>query len=323
MRAKSRGDGGHMKGTTACLLRLRREIAPAPAGYKRLFVGDSWFASVATAVAIAQPDTPSRDRNSVSNGDHFVGIVKTAHARFPKAYIEKALDGLPRGAKIVLEATVDGVPLVAVGWRYNQKKTLSYICTRGAGSTVNDDNNPYTAKFPDPYGNVTERKVPRPAIVGKYYDYNNVIDRHNHLRQGELHLEKDWQTQDCWFRIFTTLIGMIAVDTAQVVQRTFSTRDARKEAGIVPFVACLGKELLDNEWSDVPVAATATTAAGETNIGDSGYSVLLHLSDVGGGVVGAVLQIHIVHVLAVLNNLGIGGTNRRRAALWRTRTRMW
>lgn len=105
-------------------------------------------------------------------------------------FIEKALDSLPRGVKIVLEATVDGVDLVAVGWRYNQKKTLSYICTRGAGSTVDDDENPYIAKFPDKYGNVAERTVPRAAVIGKYYDYNNVIDTHNHLREGEVHLEK-------------------------------------------------------------------------------------------------------------------------------------
>lgn len=128
MHEKSRDPRGrHQKGTTACVLRLRREMAPTPAGYKRLFIGDSWFASFHTAVALGKPDELRRvaqgeggegagPQNANQGGDHFIGIVKTAHGMFPKAYIEAALNGLPRGIKIVLEATLDGVALGAVGW---------------------------------------------------------------------------------------------------------------------------------------------------------------------------------------------------------------
>lgn len=52
MRRMSQRDGW-TKQTTACVMRLRAEVAEAPAGYKRLFLGDSWFASVDTAVAVA------------------------------------------------------------------------------------------------------------------------------------------------------------------------------------------------------------------------------------------------------------------------------
>ena len=49
--------------------------------------------------------------------DHYVGILKNGHARYPKHYIKDALAGKAAGTQIVLTATVDGVDLVAVGWK--------------------------------------------------------------------------------------------------------------------------------------------------------------------------------------------------------------
>lgn len=43
-----------------------------------------------------------------------------------------------------------------------------------------------------------------------------------------------------------------------MMQRAMSKRDRRKEIGIVPFTAIVGKQLLDNKWSDVPVGEEGT-----------------------------------------------------------------
>ena len=60
--------------------------------------------------------------------DHYVGVLINGHARYPKDYIEAALDGKAAGTQIVLTATVDGVDLVAVGWKQSRASDQFFIC---------------------------------------------------------------------------------------------------------------------------------------------------------------------------------------------------
>jgi hypothetical protein len=71
---------------------------------------------------------------------------------------------------------------------------------------------PYVTKWPDDFGNVKSRDVVRPDCIGKYFNTSNTIDVHNQLRQNELALEQHWRTNNPWFRIITTVIGMTVVD---------------------------------------------------------------------------------------------------------------
>jgi hypothetical protein len=68
-------------------------------------------------------------------------------------------------------------------------------------------------KYTDDYGNVHERQVDRLDAVSNFYASSNVIDCHNQLRQDSLALEEKWVTQDCYFCLTTTLIGMSIVDS--------------------------------------------------------------------------------------------------------------
>ena len=61
----------------------------------------------------------------------FIGSVKTAHSLYPKNYIDNVLVPLPAGARIVLEGTVDGVQLLAIGYKYNSRKVLCFVATKG------------------------------------------------------------------------------------------------------------------------------------------------------------------------------------------------
>ena len=54
-------------------------------------------------------------------------------------------------------------------------------------------------------------------MASLYFEGNNVIDVHNQNRQGTLALEKKWNTQDCWFRTFTTLVGMCTIDALKML----------------------------------------------------------------------------------------------------------
>ena len=73
-----------------------------------LICGDSWFASVKAAVKVSKL------------GRHFIGPVKTCHAGFPKSALEAIMAPLPGGSKIVMTTTFDGVPLLAIGYKYSR-----------------------------------------------------------------------------------------------------------------------------------------------------------------------------------------------------------
>ena len=66
-------------------------------------------------------------------GCHYVGVVKTAHAKFPKAYISDVMQDAPTGAHILLTMYHEGVYLCALGYKFSKKeKVTMFIFTRGA-----------------------------------------------------------------------------------------------------------------------------------------------------------------------------------------------
>ena len=112
----------------------------------------------------------------------------------------------------------DDIKIVFISYTYNAKKVLHFVTTAGAGSTVPDENRAYTAKFPDEFGNVAVRKVPRPACLSDYFEKNNCVDVHNQMHQGILGLEEKWVTQCGFFRIFCSIFGMCVIDTKEVMR---------------------------------------------------------------------------------------------------------
>jgi hypothetical protein len=138
--------------------------------------------------------------------------VKTNHKLFPKQFIDEALQGMPGGVHIVLEGinAYTEEKLYAVGYRYSKKTTLFFVMSPGAGSTR--PGKPYEMKYPTEQSNLGIRFVDRPDVVSKYFAASNCIDRHNQVRQFELHLEKCWVTFDPYFRLHTTLLGINVAD---------------------------------------------------------------------------------------------------------------
>ena len=58
-----------------------------------------------------------------------------------------------------------GRPLIAIGYKYNARKVISFIVTDNAGSTKN--NIPYLSKYTDQFTNVYIRPVARPLVMSK------------------------------------------------------------------------------------------------------------------------------------------------------------
>ena len=219
--------------TAACVMRGVKQIEGFETYLEdtlqpKLFFGDSWFGSVKAACQVRKL------------GHHGCFIIKTAHSRTPKKFLEEKMKGFPGGTWIVMEgfAESEGVPLVCIGYKYNVKKVLVFISTKGAGST--QPGQPYLAKFPDKFGNVCTREVARPEIISNYFNRSNVVDLHNQARQAELALEKKWVTQNAFFRLYTTLLGMIVIDTWKGLRAS-----NRYLHSVSNFADILAQEMLD------------------------------------------------------------------------------
>jgi len=138
--------------------------------------------------------------------------IKTCHASFPKVFIEVALKDAPGGVFIALEGTSkDEVPLVALGYRYSRKTTLLFVLTKNAGSTTLGE--PYHRKYIDSFGNISTHYVDWPQVISNFFGSSNKIDIHNQLHQDCLKLEKQWITQDPYFHLGTTFVGINVTDT--------------------------------------------------------------------------------------------------------------
>ena len=235
--------------TTACTLRLSEAVNHCGKKHssrrqasqneeQEEIHGDSWFASVKTAVQLA-------DR-----GFEFIGPVKTNSTYFPKAELELMMKEWPSGSHAVLECetpTSKKHKLLAIGYKYNARKTLCFVATKNAGST--SPGKPYIARFPDSFGNLNQREVPRPQVISRYFETCNVIDVHNQARQYELALEKHWVTHSGWFRIITTVIGMTITDCWKGFRHASASK-SHKEMSIVDFANRLSFDLIHNEETD-------------------------------------------------------------------------
>ena len=122
------------------------------------------------------------------------------------------MKGKPSGSSLAMACNSYDIPLVAIAYTYDRESTHFFIMTRGSGSLLPDYSSKYELKFRDKFQNTISRPMGRPQAVDRYYNHSPLIDTHNQLRQGYLRYEKRWVTQNPWYRIFTTLMGMYVVD---------------------------------------------------------------------------------------------------------------
>ena len=218
-------------GTAACTVRISMG-SKQPCSHKDLIMGDAWFGSVRCA--------------SVMSSKNFAGIfqVKSNSGLYPKAFIEEHLKNAPGGVHIVLKGTdPNGVTLIATGYRYSSRKTIHFISTLNAASTT--PGTCYEMKFCDEVGNVHTRFVDRPQVVSRFFDNANAVDRHNQVRQFGIKLEKKWVTDNPYFRLFTTLVGIAVTDTWKLASfHKLLTRHNATELPITLFSGILSKQLL-------------------------------------------------------------------------------
>ena len=213
--------------TTACTLRM----GEAACDEGDTLIGDSWFASVKT----------TRQVGIVFNGK-FLGIVKTAHVSYPHKQIEELMSDWPAGTHVVLQNCFDEKNILAIGYKYTSKKVICFVATVGTDLTIGGD--PYMSRYQSDLGNYKTREIFRPAICSNYFNASNKIDVHNQLRQGLLLLEEHWKTNDGWFRIIVTIIGMTVTDAYLASVFSFPSDSAYSCLHVKEFANALAAQLV-------------------------------------------------------------------------------
>ena len=192
--------------SAACTKRLMNlTIKHVGSASNSFFMGDSWFGSVKIAAEIAK-----QDQNCCFN-------VKTSTKHSPKKWLDETMKDYPGGTWVTLKGTFNDTSLYFIGYKYNKRKVLTFVFTPGAG-TIQKSDKPYEARYPDNYGNLHVRKVPRPDVLSTYFSYCNAIDVHNQSRQHDLALEECWVTGDPYFRLCTTMIGITVTDSWKLMK---------------------------------------------------------------------------------------------------------
>lgn len=191
-------------------------------GSGRIVLGDSWFASVKTAVQLYE------------RGLFFMGIVKTATKKFP---LKEIRDRCPEGRGECVYATtkVENVQLLAMGWR--DKKVISMVSTCG----TTREGTPAKKKRWDEHGNTFYKSVKRPQLYESYFDGSASIDVHNHLRQDGLALENAWKTQSWEHRIIASLLGIIETNAYLAFQHF---GDGDENSSHTDFTEMLAREMI-------------------------------------------------------------------------------
>ncbi len=108
-----------------------------------------------------------------------------------------------------MKATISGVDLFLLAYARSNQRAAHVVSS--CGTTVQHEI-PYQTHFTDDYGKITFKEIPCPSIAHFYFELCPLIDNHNRDRQGILGLEDCWPTKSPWFRLVTTMIGMLVID---------------------------------------------------------------------------------------------------------------
>jgi len=208
------------------------------------YLGDAWFGSIDTVISLW--------KNLKTN---FIGVIKNSHNRYPKDYLTQKMKDWPAGSHLVLEANIEGVQVVAMGYKYCKKKVIHFVFNKGAATTK--PGKPYEARWKDDYMNTQSHLIPRPSAASIYFEHSNMVDLFNQSCQHDLQLEKHWITQDGYFRLCTTLFGILVTDGWKAYQQHIHYLHRHKGQDLLSFSKLLCHDLLNNPFSTSPLIEEA------------------------------------------------------------------
>ena len=186
-------------------------------------IADGWFASALLAAILSLL------------GLYFVGTVKTCSGGSPKRVCEELFNKptrkkkpteavFPAGTNVVLEGTMLGAGLTFLLTKYSRYRCACIIGTKGAFDTdIKAPGSACKQYYLDKDGTRFETALNRSPLLLAYLLYMGAVDRHNQSRQGDLNLEGAHKTEDGFWRIITTVIGMVVTNCFLCMKNKDST----------------------------------------------------------------------------------------------------
>jgi len=189
----SAAEQGLLHGTAV----LQRLVAPwASSG--RVVCADSYFASVDAAETLR------------ASGLRFIGVVKTAHRRFPMASLaSRELQSRGDHASMVHVDSTGTPDMMAVLWLDRDRRY--FVATAGSNQPGTPCERLRWREMPGGAQRVAVT-VPQPEVAEMYYSCAAKVDQHNRCRQDDLRLEQKFGTHDWSLRVNLSLLGMCLVD---------------------------------------------------------------------------------------------------------------
>jgi hypothetical protein len=227
------------------------ELVAAWAGSKRIVCADSYFASVQTA------------EHLLSMGLKFIGVIKTATRKFPMQALGSHQMGERGDRCCLVNRDIEGaVRMLAMVWLDRERRYFVATASSAADGT--------------PYSRVRWRQlengpcrmeinVPQPEVADIYYSCCAAIDRHNRCRQADLRLEKKFQVKEWSFRVNSSLLAMIIVDSWLIYSGAVGEGRAMSQG---EFYEALATELIENKWDGVELRQRVTSDIEPANWAD-------------------------------------------------------
>ena len=167
---------------------------------------NSWFSGVKKTGGV------------MDEGVYYCGLAKTSQKLFCLDTLEKSTKEWPGGSHLVMKSTsrVTGDrPLMAIIYKYIDKKILGYIDMEGARSTIPGVT--YLSCYPCDYSNVSILPVISNHLLGRYFSDCIEIENHNRMWQSDIVLEKNSVTQSGYFRLVTTVALVMEITYANLL----------------------------------------------------------------------------------------------------------
>jgi len=253
--------GSSITKTTACVMRLTEKLHDQTGafGRQRVVIGDSWFAGVATAVALRAKQL------------YFVGPVKTNKKDFPFDELNRAV-GEERGSSASMHATISGVALLAVGWRRRKAYKKRGKWVTGIYHMISTCSLPSpgpAAKFKRHSKDgkrVRDYVVERPLVFHLYHAIMPMVDQHNARRQGYLGLERAFGTRSAWMRFFCSWFGVIVINAFLLCKYFAAPTNPLKNMPQKEWVKKLAMEMMAYEKTTAAAEASVPEAAAEKQL---------------------------------------------------------
>ena len=207
---------------------VRRLTAPW-ANYNRIICADSYFASVSAVQELLKV------------GLKFIGVVKGATKKFPMKVLSNfQLSGRFAHRTMVSYNDNQDISMAAIVWADRDRR---YVIST-ASSTIPSTSSERTRWREHSDGSVTRINIPivQPKIIELYYSTASRIDRHNRSRQNDLSIERKIKTRSWSFRVNSSLLAMIVVDSWMVYN---GAKGKRPHLNQKDFYVKLATELID------------------------------------------------------------------------------